>query len=507
MVQGRARYTVKILSGLAKQEFEAAMANRRQPGSPDPDQQRARRLRSALEELGPLYIKIGQILSTRPDFVPQYVMDEMAQLHDRATATPFSDFIPALRAELGDNWRDRFDSFHWETPLGAASLAQVYRATLADGRPCVVKIQRPGAITAVTGDMKVLQRVASLVRAAAPGFNAVFDLGAMLEILFRAMEDELDFTREAHNQKDARKLARDYSRLHVPKVITATPRVMIQSLVDGDAVGHLKPDEHTNGARRKMATELLRFMFHGYFTDRFFHADPHPGNVLITSDGKAHLIDWGMIGRVDRSTGGALLGVFLAVARNDGPEVARQWMNLGGATANSDVPAFIGDISRQVPHWSEASLKELNFGVALTSVLKYSSRRGIQSTPMVSVVGKSLANAEGSLRHLYPKLKISDVMRTVLPEIVQELVKDAFTFEQASQYALALLSTAQRAPSDLQRVTTDLSDQMFTVRTRNNLTDAVSPNLLRALVSPVTRGMANLWLLDMAKSSRKSDSR
>jgi ubiquinone biosynthesis protein len=233
-----------------------------------------------------------------------------------------------------------------------------------------------------------------------------------------------------------------------------------------------------------------------------FIADPHPGNVLITTDAKAHLIDWGMIGRVDRSTGGALLGVFLAVARNDGPEVARQWMNLGGATANSDVPAFIGDISRQVPHWSEASLKELNFGVALTSVLKYSSRRGIQSTPMVSVVGKSLANAEGSLRRLYPKLKISDVMRTVLPEIVQELVKDAFTFEQASQYTLALLRTAQRAPGDLQRVTTDLSDQMFTVRTRNNLTDAVPPNLLRALASPVTRGMANLRLLDMAKSSR-----
>jgi ubiquinone biosynthesis protein len=502
VAQGRARYTVRVLSGLATQEIEAAVADRRQPaGSLDPQQQRARRLRTALEELGPLYIKIGQSRSTRPDFVPQYVMDEMAQLHDRASATPFSDFVPALRTELGDNWRDRFESFHWQTPLGAASLAQVYRATLADGRPCVVKIQRPGAMTAVTGDMKVLQRVASLVRAAAPGFTATFDLGAMLEILFRAMEDELDFTREAHNQKYARKLARDYSRLHVPKVITATPRVMIQSLVDGESVGHLKPNEHTKSARRKMATELLRFMFHGYFTDRFFHADPHPGNVLVTSDGRAHLIDWGMIGRVDRSTGSALLGVFLAVARNDGPEVARQWMSLGNATAKSDVPAFIGDISRQVPHWSEASLKELNFGVALTSVLKYSSRRGIQSTPMVSVVGKSLANAEGSLRHLYPKLKISEVLRTVLPEIVQDLVKDMVTFEQASQYTLDLLHTAQRAPGDFQRVATDLSDQAFTVRTRDSITNAASPSLLRAVASPVVHSLTSLRHLGAGKPS------
>jgi ubiquinone biosynthesis protein len=328
----------------------------------------------------------------------------------------------------------------------------------------------------------------------------------MLEILFRSMEDELDFTREARNQKDARKLARGYSHLQVPKVITATPQVLIQSLVEGDVVSRLKPDEPGKNARRKMAVDILSFMFHGYFTDRFFHADPHPGNILIGSDGKAHLIDWGMTGRVDRSTSTALLGVFLAIARNDGPEVARHWMNLGGPTPTNDIPGFIGDISRQVPHWSEASLAELNFGVALTSVLKYSSRRGIRSTPMVSVVGKSLANAEGSLRHLYPKLKLSEVLRTVLPDVMRELVQEMLTFEQAGQYALDLLNSANRAPGDIQRVSTDLSDRMFAVWTRNNLTDKVPSGLLQTLTSPLTGIHDDNLIISVTKQLLKSRS-
>ncbi|MFF6824796.1 AarF/UbiB family protein [Streptomyces longwoodensis] len=438
---------------------------------------------------------MGQILATRPDFVPQYVMDELSQLNDRVTVSPFSQFAPALEEELGVGWERRFSGFQTAEPLGTASLAQVYRATLADGRPCVVKIQRPGASGTVTGDMKVLRTAARLLRSALPEFNNVVDVGAMLEVLFKAMEDELDFTREARNQKDARKLARRFKRLEVPKVITATPRVLVMKLADGESVSRLKEGVPAKGARKKIARDFISYMFRGYFVDRFFHADPHPGNLLLSADGKGHLIDWGMVGRVDTSTSAALLGVFLALARNDGPGLARQWMSLGSPTPRSDVSGFVSDITRQVPHWSDASLEELNFGVALTSVLRYSTRRRIQTTPLVSVVGKSLANAEGSVRGFYPKLKFSDLLRSVLPEVMGDLVRETLSMEQGSELILHVLGVVHHTPGELQRIRSDLAERQLTVRTRpqpaephgRSMAAALTDHLARRVL-PLSRG-------------------
>ncbi|MFF5106694.1 ABC1 kinase family protein [Streptomyces sp. NPDC000134] len=474
MPERRASHTARAFGRLMAEEVHDAVpwaAARREPSGPSRER-RARRLRGTLEELGPLYIKVGQILATRPDFVPQYVMDELAQLNDRVTVSPFSWFVPALQEELGADWEHRFSDFRTGEPLGTASLAQVYRATLADGSPCVVKIQRPGATGTVLGDMKVMRHAARVLRTALPEFSHVVDVGAMLEVLFKAMEDELDFTREARNQKDARKLARRYKRLRVPKVITATPRVLVMRLADGESVSRLKEGVPSASARKKIARDFMSYMFRGYFVDRFFHADPHPGNLLLSADGKGHLIDWGMVGRVDTSTSAALLGVFLALVRNDGPGLARQWMSLGSATPGSDVSGFIGDITREVPHWSDASLEELNFGVALTSVLRYSTRRGVRTTPMVSVVGKSLANAEGSVRGFHPKLKFSELLRTVLPDVMGDLVRERCTLEQGSEYVLYLMGLAQHAPGELQRLRTDLAERQLTVHTRSQAADS-----------------------------------
>ncbi|MFF3699096.1 ABC1 kinase family protein [Streptomyces sp. NPDC002221] len=490
MPEGRTRRTARIASRIAG--AEAAQAVRSLYGRTALDTheagkaERAQRIRHTLEELGPLYVKVGQILATRPDFVPQYIRDELENLNDQARIEPFSRFEAVLQRDLGPRWRKEFRGIHTESPLGSASLAQVYKAFDATGRPCVIKIQRPEACDAVHGDMAVLKKAVRLFARATPRFSEVVDIEAMLEVLFTVMKGELDFTREARNMKDARRAAKGLKRVSVPKPLFATPRVLVQRLVEGTPINRVKPEEFSRKQRRKMAYQLIEFMFRGYFIDRRFHADPHPGNILITADGRAHLIDWGMVGRIDRGTSMATLGVFLALAQNDGTIMARQWINLGTGTPWSNPSAFIQDISRIVPHWADASLEELNFGVALMTLLRHSSRRGIQITPLTSVVGKSVANIEGSVRFLYPELKLSTALQGVLHDVVQALMRETLSGEQAAQTALHLLSNLIHGPSQLQSSLTDLSTRQFTIQARNNLGDPIQAGRRHRGAAPMT---------------------
>ncbi|WP_030020028.1 ABC1 kinase family protein [Streptomyces monomycini] len=489
MPQGRTRRTARIVSRMAGAETARAVRARRTraTGQPPPEAaklERAQSIRRTLEELGPLYVKVGQILATRPDFVPQYVRDELENLNDHAHIEPFSRFEAVLEQDLGPRWRDGFREIRTEEPLGSASLAQVYKAVDAAGTPCVVKIQRPEAQEAVVGDMAVLKTVVRLFAKVAPRFNEVVNIGAMLEVLFTVMQDELDFTREARNMKDARKDAKGFKRVCIPKALTATPHVLVQTFAEGTPVNRVKPDDLTKKQRKAIAYQLMEFMFRGYFVDRRFHADPHPGNIIISPDGKAHLIDWGMVGRIDRGTSIATLGVFLAMAQNDGAAMARQWVNLGTATPWSNTSAFLQDLSRIVPHWTNATLEELNFGVALMTLLRYSSQRGIQITPLTSVVGKSVANIEGSVRCLYPKLKLSTALHGALQDVMQDLIQETFSGEQAAQTALDLLSAGIHGPAQLQASLADLSTRQLTVQARNNLGDPIQAGRRQRGVAP-----------------------
>jgi ubiquinone biosynthesis protein len=435
------------------------------------EQQRAQAVRRTLEELGPLYVKVGQILSTRPDLVPAYVREELALLTDQATVRPFAAFVPALEEELGAGWRESFSSFETGQPLGAASLAQVYRATLRDGTPCVVKIQRPGSHGSVLGDMAVLRRATGLIRRLAPRFNEVIDTGAMLDVIFRAMDDELDFTREAANMKDARKAAKEFKTIKVPKALIATPRVLVQSLAAGQAAHRLKEDELSRKQRKKVAKEFVAYMFKGFFVERTFHADPHPGNVLVGANGKAHVIDWGMVGRIDRSTSTAMLGTMIGMAYNDGPALAQSWIQMGSPTPWSDIGGFTADIARFIPHITNASLAELNFGVALTSVLAFSTNRRIQTTPNVSILGKAVANMEGTVRHIHPDLKLSDSIRDALQDILLDMLRDLGSPEQLAQYGLHALRALTQGPSQGTRVLNDLADRQLTLHNHTRFHD------------------------------------
>ncbi|MFJ6123574.1 ABC1 kinase family protein [Streptomyces griseoviridis] len=425
--------------------------------------QRARAVREALQSLGPFYIKAGQMLSTRPDFVPPAMIEEFGLLHDQVTPVPFRVLEPVLAEEFGARWPRLFREIDIDTPLGAASLAQVYRAVLADGTPAAVKIQRPGVELVMAQDMAVLRRTAGLVRRIAPRFTAVIDLPAMLGVLFDAMEGESDFRKEAAHMRTAIALTEDFKHLTVPLVLLdPTRRVLVQSLAPGTSIHTADPGDLTADERTGIGRDLMTLMFRGFFLDRYFHADPHPGNIFVAPGHPAHLIDWGMVGRVESNVSRSLVLALLNVAANDGTGLAKTWTEMGHPTPWADLAGFRTDMAALVPKATSASLEELNFGVTLTAVLTHATRRGIQSSPVIALLGKAFANLEGSIRRLCPELSITEIFGENLRTIMFGLAQETLSEQQAARTALELMIAAPGSLQQGREILRNLADHRFT---------------------------------------------
>ena len=466
MNRDRAQLVARTLGGVLTGEARRAVGLR--PASAggeglDRQQQRARAIRHAFEELGPLYVKVGQMLSTRPDICPQYLIDEFEHLHAKVAVAPFADFEPVLDDELGGDWRRYFRDIDPD-PIGCASMAQVYKVTLKSGKPAVVKIQRPGVKKSMLEDMAMLSTMVRKLGKRMPDLNDVLDLEAMLDVIFTSMRPELDFSIEGENMDDFRDRIADFETLAIPDVIFGTERVLVQSLAPGKSIKDVDKSKYTEAQREAIGRDLLTFQFWGYFVDRKFHADPHPGNVFISPDGQANIIDWGMVGRTDMNLSMGLMVVLISMSMNDGDTLARAWIEMGRATRRADVAGFIGDMGRLVPGIAGQSLERFNFGVQLTSVLKFSSKRGIATSPMVAILGKSFANVEGSIRYLSPELSITEAFEDEFKLIVQELAREQLGKNAMARSATQAFLLAFNGPGQVRSILADAANRDTTFR-------------------------------------------
>lgn len=495
----RARFVGRTLAQLAGAEAKRSLARGPAGAEADRSRERAVAIRQTLEHLGPLYVKIGQMLSTRPDMVPDYMRKEFEQLHDNVTPTPFSDFEPVLDADLGMGWR-RYFRYVDTAPVGTASLAQVYRVELKSGRLAVVKIQRPGIARAVLDDMDLLQWVVKRVAKRVPDFNDVMDLDALLDVVFTSMRPELDFTLEAENMDAFRERVEDFDSLNIPEVIHVTPRVLVMSLAEGASIRDVPPETLTLKQREQIGTDLLGFMFWSYFVDRKFHADPHPGNIFVAPDGQANILDWGQVARVDLNLSTAMAVVMLSMAMNDGTTLARTWIEMGRATRRADIAGFVNDMGRFVPGIAGQSLERFNFGVQLTSILKFSSKRGIAAPPAVASLGKSFANMEGSIRYIAPHISITEVFEDEFNMISQALARDLLSPEYASRAGAQTILMLLNGPAQLRGVLADMANRDVTIRLGQEMSkrsphEDRSDERLRRLQRNVTiAALAALWV-------------
>jgi ubiquinone biosynthesis protein len=383
----------------------------------------ARRLREALEELGPTFAKLGQILSTRSDLLPPVFIEELARLQDDVPPLTEREVVSVMETELRVPWEDVFERIEPD-PMAAGTIAQVHRAVMVGGERVVVKVQRPSAEGDILQDLGLLERFAQKA-AGRPAFEQVIDVPAMIEHLSSSLRRELDFGHEAANIERMRGVLDGFDRLDVPRVYTdlSTSRLLVMQEVQGIPVQQAPEGEE----RRAAGRQLLEAYYQQVLGEGFFHADPHPGN-LMWWDGTIYLLDLGMVGEVDAELRGSMLLLLLAFWQEDSAFLAELLAGLSSERPHPefDPGGFQEALAAIVARYRNLSLSELRLGPLLEELTEVSIRHHVRLPASLALVGKAFGQMQLTVAELDPTLDpFSAAERFYLRQLVRQVRESA----------------------------------------------------------------------------------
>lgn len=449
----------------------------------------AKRLRAALEELGPTFAKLGQVLSTRPDLLPPEFIEELATLQDHVTPLSEEQVVKVMEQELGVPWEDVFESIDAK-PLAAGTIAEVHRATLADGSRVVAKVQRPSAREEIEQDLALLELFAEKV-SDRPGLNQVIDMGAVFEHLSSSLHRELDFRQEAANIERMGGVIEEYPRLAVPAVHRdiSTSRLLVMQEVQGVPISRAPEGP----ARKEAARQLLESYYKQILVDGFFHADPHPGNLMWWND-TIYFLDFGMVGEVGPEMREQLMLLLMAFWQSDVAFLTDVSLMLAGAIDRSDlnVDAFQAEIGELMAEYRTANLADIQLGPILQEMTEISLRHGVPLPASLTLTGKALAQMQLATAALDPELDPFDVaggflMRSVFKEMGGKLDPKAL-FYQSQRFKVR----AMRVIEAIERLIGARPGQKLEVNFRASTLEATIRRAGRRLALALTAGAAVL---------------
>ena len=368
------------------------------------------KMRLMLEALGPTFVKVGQILSMRSEILPQSFCDELAKLRADADPMPYQIVVDTLTQEYGRPIGEVFARID-PTPLGSASLAQVHRATLVTGEDVAVKVQRPGVREIMALDVSIMRSIARTATKMLPSAQVV-DLGGVVEELWDTFESETDFLVEARNLSEFKRFCEAYRYMDCPKpyMDLCAEHVVVMDYVEGIAVSH--PDQLIEAGYdlKEIGTKLVDNYATQVLDDGFFHADPHPGNIII-SGGQIVLIDLGMTGRLNSQARSVLREMIFAVAKQDSAALADGLLRFAGTESNpEDYPALLADLDMVVKEFGTVDLGDLDIAAFLTSLTSLAQRHGIEVPGTVTTVGRALVTLEGLLDEFIPDVNMIQII-------------------------------------------------------------------------------------------------
>jgi len=426
---------------------------------------RGERLRLALEELGPTFVKLGQILSLRPDLVPPDIAGELRKLQDEAPSFPFSEVKAQIESELGQPLAALFQEFE-EKPLAAASLAQVHRARTREGELVAVKVQRPGIREAIEADLDILFELARLAKRRLPSGELYDPVGAVEEFA-RTIHEELDFTREGrHMEIFARNFAGDET-IYVPKVFWeyTTPHVLVMEYIQGIKISDLEQLEAAGLDRKAIARNGAQAILRQVFEHGFFHADPHPGNLLVLPGNVIAPLDFGMMGRLDEELRTLVAELLAGFVKKDVDRIIGALREMGSLDAEVDMQAFRVELSGLIDRYYGVPLKRLDLrrifeeGMALVRNFHIKVPRGLV------LMGKALVTEEGVGRMLDPDF---DMVSMAKPYVQRLLLQRYDPRRQLAKW-LEVLDGYQRM---LARLPTDVQAALAGLATLGRTTAA-----------------------------------
>ena len=427
----------------------------------------AEALASDLERMGPTFVKLGQLLSTRPDLVPPVYVDALSRLQDRLEPFPFEEVERIVLEELGQGVHEAYASFT-EKPMAAASLGQVHAATLHDGRRVVVKIQRPGVRQRIVDDLDALEEIAVVAERRTEVGQRYGVLGLIQEFR-RNILDELNYQREAANLATLGRNLAQFDRIAIPTAIDdlTRARVLTMEYVRGRKITELSPIRHLEIDGVALAEELFQAYLKQILVDGFFHADPHPGNVFVTTDGRIALLDLGMVGRIPPSLQDHLLRLMLAVADGNGEEAARISITMGTPLENLfEEEKFVREVTELVSRFYGATAHEIELGRVVIELTKIAATSGIILPSQISTLGRAFLALDQAGRTLDPEFDPNAAIRRHSSDVMQQRMMKNLSPAAMFANLLEMNEFVQRLPGRLNRVLDAVAENQVELRIR-----------------------------------------
>lgn len=379
------------------------------------------RIRELLEELGPTFVKLGQLLSIRSDLLPVEIIRQLEKLQDEVTPVPAAEILEKIKVELGNPVEELFHSFNEEC-IGAASIGQVHEATLHTGEKVVVKVQRPGIRKTVYTDLQILQDLSRLVEERY-SWARDYHITEMMEELAESIKNELDYIEEGRNMETVQLQFQGNESFKIPDVFWdyTTSHVLTMERIDGCKLTSLNEIHLQAGEKRKIADLLVEAFITQILREGFFHGDPHPGNLLYLTDTKQlGLIDFGQIGRLSSEMRYDVTSLMIGLMNEDTDQVVKAMYRLTDVPASVDEKKFYGDIERISKKYSHVPLGEMNFGMTISELFATAQDHRIRIPKDFLMLGKTLITVEGIISEIDPTLNLLTLAKPYGEQLVRE---------------------------------------------------------------------------------------
>jgi predicted unusual protein kinase regulating ubiquinone biosynthesis (AarF/ABC1/UbiB family) len=417
-----------------------------------------------LEDLGPTFIKLGQLMSTRSDLLPQPYLDALARLQDKIEPFSFAQVEEIVSTELGVRLSKAFSDFD-DVPLAAASLGQVHRAALRDGREVAVKVQRPDIRQTILEDLDAFEEIAGLLdRHTDMGRRIGFQ--SLVQEFRRTLLRELDYRSEAVNLVTLGHNLREFPRIIIPQPVDdySTSRVLTMTFVRGTKVTDLSPLARIDLDGAALADDLNRAYLDQILVDGFFHADPHPGNLLVTPDGRLALLDLGMVARIDPRRQEQLLKLLLAIIDGRGHEASDVALQMGTVLEGHDEDRFKREIADLVASARTAAAQQVQVGRIVLAMVRKAADCGVRPAPELSTLGKALLHLDDVSRALDPDINPNETVRRHADSLLRRHMLKRFSPGQMLSSTLDLYDLAQQMPGRINTVLDSLANNKLQVR-------------------------------------------
>ncbi len=419
---------------------------------PEPASSQPEQLADDLEAMGPTYVKIGQVLAGRPDLLPEAYITALERLQDRVKPFPYEDVERIVMTELGVRISKAFSRFDPE-PIAAASLGQVHFAQLRDGRPVVVKVQRPGIRAQIANDFEVLGEISAFFDSHTT-MGKRYRFGTVLEEFRRTIQQELNYLNEAQNLTKVGENLRDFALILVPQPINdyTTSSVLTMDYVRGRKVTSLSPLARLDIDGTPLIDEIFSAYLKQVLVDGLFHADPHPGNVFITDDGRIALLDLGMVGHTSPGMQESLLKILLALNDGKGEDAAEIVIRISEKLENFNQAEFRRQISQLVALRRDQGLREMNIGRSLLDVSQHARDNGLFVPSELTLLGKTLLQLDEVGRILDPDFDPNASIRRNVSDLMSRRMKQDLTQANVFNSLLEMKDFLSGLPSRLNRI-------------------------------------------------------